>query len=228
MIEKPQVDDYLYSLAMKDDVYTDYEVLIYNLKDEHINQLYNNYQQTTNLELKSDQIQYDYNNIMLAQRLNILKFQLHALHSDSFQAQQTLIKILEINDQILNNCENYIDVKAYMLMQNFVLDYYQRYQRIFSEEQKNEINLHISKINIDELWQHLLTNEYSFKIKQYSHLYNIPLLINKDEMKNIEYFYFLQKVQKPLEKVNIVDSKFHRSNFVGLGITQVSYYPSSS
>lgn len=228
VIPAPNVDDYLESLANKDDIYTDYEVLIYNLNDEYVHQLYNIYQSSENITLGYQSVQYDYNNLMLVQRYNILKYQYHILHWDTMQAQETMITILKLNNLILNNSHTYIDVKAFMLMQNFALDYYQKYGRYFSQEQKNSINQNIHTIDIQTLWEHLLINEFSFKIKQYNSLYNIPLFINKHEMKNIEYYYFMQKLQNPLDNIQKIQANFHRSNYIGLWITQMSHYPTSS
>ena len=228
IVKKPVIDEYLESLALKEDIYADYEVILYNLNQEYYQTLDYVLNQTKQVNIKNSNIQYDYNNLILAQRLNILKYQYHILHKESFQAKNTLIEILKLNNNLLENSKNYIDVKAFMKMQNYTLDFYEKYKKIFSSEEISEINSHIKEINIDILWEYLIKNEFADKIKQYDYLYNIPLLMNKNQMKNLEYHYFIKKLEEPLESIHIIPARFYRSNYFGMWITQLNTYPTKS
>lgn len=228
IVKKPVIDEYLESLALKEDIYADYEVILYNLNQEYYQTLDYVLNQTKQVNIKNSNIQYDYNNLILAQRLNILKYQYHILHKESFQAKNTLIEILKLNNNLLENSKNYIDVKAFMKMQNYTLDFYEKYKKIFSSEEISEINSHIKEINIDILWEYLIKNEFADKIKQYDYLYNIPLLMNKNQMKNLEYHYFIKKLEEPLESIHRIPARFYRSNYFGMWITQLNTYPTKS
>lgn len=228
IVKKPVIDEYLESLALKEDIYADYDVILYNLNQEYYQTLDYVLNQTKHVNIKNSNIQYDYNNLILAQRLNILKYQYHILHKENFQAKNTLIEILKLNNNLLENSKNYIDVKAFMNIQNYTLDYYEKYKNIFSADEIAEINSYLQEINIDILWEHLMKNEFAYKVKQYDYLYNIPLLINKDKMKNLEYYYYIQKLEEPLNSIDRVSAKIYQSNYFWTLITQLNTYPNKS
>lgn len=228
VIKKPVIDEYLESLALKEDIYADYEVILYNLQENYLEKLESIFKQTKQVNFKNSNINYDYNNLILVQRLNILKYQYHALHKQNNEAKNTLIEMLKLNNRLLENCWNYIDVKVFMKMQNYTLDYYNKYQNVFLADEISEINSYIKEINIDILWEHLIKNEFAYKMKQYDYLYNIPLLINKNQMKNLEYYYYIKKLEKPLETIDRIPAKIYRSNYFWMWITQLNTYPSIS
>ena len=228
IVKKPVIDEYLESLALKEDIYADYDVILYNLNQQYYQTLDYVLEQTKHVNIKNSNIQYDYNNLILAQRLNILKYQYHILHKENFQAKNTLIEILKLNNNLLENSKNYIDVKAFMNIQNYTLDYYEKYKNIFSADEIAEINSYLQEINIDILWEHLMKNEFAYKVKQYDYLYNIPLLINKDKMKNLEYYYYIQKLEEPLNSIDRVSAKIYQSNYFWTLITQLNTYPNKS
>ncbi|MGB2111453.1 MAG: hypothetical protein ACPHY8_06670 [Patescibacteria group bacterium] len=132
LIKKPIIDEYLENLAEKQDPYADYEVIVYNLNDNYYQTVDYIFEQTKHINFKNKDIQYDYNNLLLVQKINLLKFQYHILHKQNFQAQETITQIFKINDVLLKNSYNYIDVKAYITIQNFTLDYYEKYKSLFS------------------------------------------------------------------------------------------------
>ena len=228
IVKKPVIDEYLESLALKEDIYADYDVILYNLNQQYYQTLDYVLEQTKHVNIQNSNIQYDYNNLILAQRLNILKYQYHILHKENFQAKNTLIEILKLNNNLLENSKNYIDVKAFMNIQNYTLDYYEKYKNIFSADEIAEINSYLQEINIDILWEHLMKNEFAYKVKQYDYLYNIPLLINKDKMKNLEYYYYIQKLEEPLNSIDRVSAKIYQSNYFWTLITQLNTYPNKS
>ncbi len=227
LVQKPIIDEYLESIAQKQDPYADYEVIIYNLNDGYLQQIEDIFEQTKHIDFNNKNIHYNYNNLLLAQKINILKFQYHILKNQDEKAQDTLTHIFKINDALLKNCTNYIDIKAYLKIQNLSLDIYQKYKYLFTQEQITQINTNISDLNLSILWGNLLSNELLFTINQYDYLYNIPLIINKSEMKNLEYSYFIQKLEHPHKIIKRQTAQIHRSNYFWLLITQMQNFPSA-
>lgn len=228
IVKKPVIDQYLESLALKEDPHADYEVIVYNLQVKYYHTLEYILEQTKNINFQNSNIQYDYNNLILIQKINLLKYQYHALHKENIQAKNTITEILKLNNALIQHSKSYIDIKAFMNIQNYTLDSYEKYKNIFSADEITEINSYLQEINIDVLWEHLIKNEFAYKMKQYDYLYNIPLLINKDQMKNLEYYYYIQKLEEPLNPIDRVSAKIYRSNYFWTLLTQLNTYPNKS
>ena len=86
---------------MKRDSNADYEVIIYNLSDEHIQKLDAIYSSTENIDTLNKHLNYDLSELLIAQRFNLIKFQYEVLHSKNTDAKNTISHILELNNKIL-------------------------------------------------------------------------------------------------------------------------------
>lgn len=218
----PESQEYLLNIALKKDTKADYEVLIYNLSDENIAILDTIYTSTQELWELNKNIEYDLSNLMLAQRFNLIKFQYEVLHGDNQTAKNTIKHILELNNQILEYGNNYIDSKVFVKIQTYSLLLYKQYFPLFTNEQNTEILSSVKDVNPQVLWENVLEKELLFRMKQYGYIYNIPLVLNKKEAKNIEYYYFVQKITQPLKDINSINPHWSRSNFLWITLTNIN------
>lgn len=222
LIQEEQIDDYIISIAQQEDKSADYDTIIYNLNDKYLELLEDIFILSEGIIFENQTIEYSYNNLILVQKLNLIKYKYHILHSEIDMAKATISHILNINNNLLIKCNNHIDTAVFSHIQNFTLDAYLNTKNLFTEEENNEIWSHITDIDVDVLWENLLINELYSKFDSYDRLYNIPLLLDKSELKDLAYYYYINNLESPLSTTKIIEWKFHRTNYLGFIITKNS------
>jgi hypothetical protein len=124
--------------------------MVFN-ESEHFPELYNN-------------VDYSYENVIKAQKINFLKFEYEMLHEDHEKAMYTLKTILRINESIKNIRHKLSDYITYVDLQNNTINVLQRYKQQFNEKENAIISIEVSDIDMTKEWKTIVESEFNYKL----------------------------------------------------------------
>lgn len=215
------ITDYLRGIANQKDKNADYGVIIYNLPKETLEEINSIY--TINKELSEfkENIDYSYIHLISAQKVSLVKFEYEILHKEYNTAIETIIHILKTNQQILETNKNLADFIAYIDIQKLTLEKLKKYISVFSADQYAVLNIELLEMDTKKIWKEALENDFNHRLASISYLYNVPLLIDKEEMLYVSLY---KEYLKSENLISAIDDKEYKSifrkNYFGLSILE--------
>ena len=215
------ITDYLRGIANQKDKNADYGVIIYNLPKETLEEINSIYAINKDLLEFKENIDYSYTHLISAQKVSLVKFEYEVLHKEYNTAIETIIHILKTNQQILKTNKNLSDFTAYIDIEKLTIEKLKKYISVFSKEQYAVLNIELTQMDTKEIWKDALEQDFNHRLASISYLYNIPLLIDKEEMLYVSLY---QEYLKSENITSAIDNKQYKSifrkNYFGLSILE--------
>jgi hypothetical protein len=155
---------YLRKISSKSDMNADYDIIIYNFPQSTLDEINKVYIESEHFPELFSTLNYSYQKVIEAQKINLLKFEYEMLHENRNDALATLKNILKINKSIKNVNHNMIDYLTYIKLQSTTVHVLDKYFTEFSKEKQAIISVELPDINIDKEWKKALELEFSYKL----------------------------------------------------------------
>jgi hypothetical protein len=155
---------YLRKISSKIDVNADYDIIIYNFPQSTLDEINQVYIESEYFPELQSTVNYSYNKVIEAQKVNLLKFEYEMLHEDNNKALITLKRIIKINESIKNVNHNMLDYLIYIKLQSLTINIIDKYFAQFNEKEKAIISVELSEVNIDKEWKKALESEFNYKL----------------------------------------------------------------
>ena len=213
---------YVQQLSLKKYKNLNYDIIIYNLPEDIINHINDIYNTTLNLpELWKNNF-YDFDNVIQAQKISLLKYEYEVLHWKTEESILTLKNILEINHNILNYNSDYYNTIVFTQLQSLALDRVNNHLDQYNPDDKWTIADLFITLDVKQIIKNISEQEFNYYLWKISYFYNIPLVINKSEMFDASLYLEYVKsenIAENFDQINI--KKLSRKNYYWLSLINI-------
>lgn len=216
-------EKYLALVANKSDKNADYNVITYNLDEKSVSELYRIYNLTKDFPVLWDNTSYSFKQVHNLNKINLLKIEYHMLHEEYDTAVWNINNFIKNNQKILKYALNMNDFNIFLENQTTIIDLINKNKQAFSEAQLSLIFKNLDTLNIKNIWKETLEKQFNYNLSNIWKLYNIPLIINKEESFQLAIYIEYLKSENLINSIDDLSySSIFRKNYIWLSIIEDS------
>lgn len=200
-----------------------YSILVNN--SDYISELtslYNQYNTVIHLEDKN----YRFNNYFLLNRVKTLYWEYLANNNQASKSVEIYQNIFENNHNLIRTNKNFITALVFSEAQETSLDSYINNKNLYTQQQNESIISHLENIDTTAVLKYSMANEMYAAHESISTLWEVPLVLDIDEMKKIDqyYKYIMIENQWVMNEEKLIQPSISRKNYLWTSFMQSAIF----